>query len=170
MQRAGRGTGLKRSLPIFAVAALAAVSLDQLTKMLVRSALGVGASIEVLKGVVWVTHVRNSGGAFSIMQGRIPVFVASAIVVIGVAMWYMIAHRPQRRRVAVALGLIVGGAIGNLIDRVVTGRVTDFIDFQVFPVFNAADIAIVAGMTLLVWILLTQPDDPEASGVGSNDG
>ncbi|GAB4273737.1 MAG: signal peptidase II [Coriobacteriia bacterium] len=121
-----------------------------MTKKLVSTRLAPGESLPVIEGFFDVTHVRNTGAAFGLMPGYRPMFIAVALgVLVGVALYLLVA-RPQSGLVHVALGLVCGGSVGNLVDRVVTGRVTDFLDFKVFPVFNVADSAIVVGVSVLV--------------------
>lgn len=121
-----------------------------MTKKLVSTRLAPGESLPVIEGFFDVTHVRNTGAAFGLMPGYRPMFIAVALgVLVGVALYLLVA-KPQSGLVHVALGLVCGGSVGNLVDRVVTGRVTDFLDFKVFPVFNVADSAIVLGVSVLV--------------------
>lgn len=136
--------------------AVAVVVLDQVSKALVRSSIMPGASVPLVRGVFELTYVRNVGAAFGLFPGRQPVFIAvSVAVLVGVAIYWRRA-RPSEWPVVIALSLIFGGSLGNLIDRVGVGKVTDFFYFSVvdFPVFNVADIAIVGGAILLMaWLL-----------------
>lgn len=130
---------------------------DQLTKMLIRAWLDPSVSLSLIDGIFHITHVRNTGAAFGLMPGARPLFMAtSAAVLLGIAAYWWII-RPRARWVVVALALLGGGALGNLIDRLAFGRVTDFLDFVLigWPVFNIADVAIVTGvLMLIVWILV----------------
>lgn len=135
------------------------VVMDQVTKALVRSELSVpGTSIPLLGDVLRLTYVRNLGASFGMMPGYRPLFIAVSIGVL-VAIAAFIARRsPQRPWVLVALGLVAGGALGNLIDRMAMGWVTDFLQIPFdFPVFNVADSAVVVGVSMLVWWLLFGP-------------
>lgn len=151
--------GARRAVPFrwFATVVLTTVALDQLTKHLVIGWLapgerwpGAGAAI-----ARWFTftHVHNTGMAFGLGQGRSAWFaVVASVVVVGLAVYQ--SHLPaEARLLRLAIGLQVGGAIGNLIDRLRHGYVTDFFDFQVFPVFNVADSAISIGVAVLAWHL-----------------
>lgn len=128
--------------------ALAIAALDQLSKSAVASRLPYGASVPLF-GPADITLVRNSGGAFGLFQSStVPLTVISLVVVIGI----VILSRNGRRLaplVGWALALQLGGAIGNLADRIRLGYVVDFIDLRVWPVFNVADIAITGGILLL---------------------
>lgn len=123
---------------------------------MVRSSMGPGSSVPLVKGFFELTYVRNVGAAFGLFPGRQPVFIAvSAFVLVGVAVYWRRA-RPSEWPVVISLALIFGGSLGNLIDRVGVGKVTDFFYFSFidFPVFNVADIAIVGGAGLLMaWLL-----------------
>jgi signal peptidase II len=143
---------------LLATAAFAAV-LDQVSKALVRSAIPLGTSRWVVPGVLSLDHVSNAGAAFSLLPGQRVFFVTVAFVVLTAVGWVWWRFRPTQVWLNMALGLVVGGSIGNLIDRATTGLVTDFIDVQVFPVWNVADMCIVCGVAVLVvWLLFGQHD------------
>lgn len=128
---------------------LGIVGLDQLIKYLVRQSLPLNDSLPVLEPFLYWTYVRNEGAAFGLFQGMNWILVVCAVIVVCGALAYIFAHRPQAR-IVVALALIAGGATGNLIDRLLFGGVIDYIDFKVWPVFNLADMAIVAGSLLVM--------------------
>lgn len=130
--------------------AVAVVIADQTTKALARESLGSGGSFRLFGGAVEIVYARNTGAAFSLLQSRGSLFVVVAILVIlGIVMFYRRAiDLPVIVRVG--LGLILGGAIGNLIDRIHDGYVADLIDLHWWPVFNAADSCIVSGVAALV--------------------
>lgn len=140
---------------------LLVVLLDQLTKLWVRSSMALGDSIPVLgRDFFRLTHVENSGVAFGIQTLGVPiliVFNAIASLVLIIVLLRSSQAGPARypRLVEISLALILGGALGNLIDRVLFGYVTDFLDFDFpdfimtrWPVFNVADSAVTIGMTL----------------------
>ena len=118
--------------------------------------------------VAWTLRLNltfNTGIAFSEARGSTPVVTAIALVV--VALLVVIARRTSGTFVAVILGLIIGGALGNLIDRLIrhhAGGVIDFIDFQWWPVFNVADAAIVVGVIILIWCFIRRSSRRTASG------
>lgn len=142
---------------VFALLATAAVLLDQLTKAYIRHTMLPSTSIPVVDGVFHITYVRNMGAAFGLMPGKQPLFIATSLVVVFGVLGYWVLRRPRSLWLVSAMGLVMGGAIGNLIDRSsATGLVTDFFDFTLidFPVFNIADTAIVVGVGMLVvWVL-----------------
>lgn len=131
--------------------AAAVVAIDQVTKVLVERSMPGGGGFAVLGGVAHITHVRNPGSAFGMFgTATVPVLVSVLVVA-----WWVGANltgRVHRHGLAFEAGsaLVLGGAIGNLIDRVRVGCVIDFIDFRFWPVFNLADAAITAGALLVV--------------------
>lgn len=130
------------------------IILDQVTKQLMLNQFDLYESWPLLPGLD-LTLVYNTGAAFSMLKDATPwLFVALGVaVVLGVLFW-MQRHRHGQRLLAMALSLVVGGALGNVIDRVSHGHVIDFIDFNVagwhYPAFNIADCAIVIGASLIV--------------------
>ncbi|MDQ3941007.1 MAG: signal peptidase II, partial [Actinomycetota bacterium] len=106
-----------------------------------------GEAIQAIGDVVLIRLTFNSGGAFGIGQGFPGVFLAASLITLAVVL--VLARKIEERSWAVPLGLVLGGGIGNLVDRIVRdtgGRVIDFIDLRVWPVFNLADAAIVTGV------------------------
>ncbi len=134
-----------------ALVAVLVIALDQLTKHTVATGIAPGAGERVLPGVRLV-HVRNSGVAFSLLSGGGALVLAVTLVALALLIGYL-ALRPWRRLLWLPTGLLVGGAIGNLIDRVVSGAVTDFIKLPDWPAFNLADVAITVGVIALVAVL-----------------
>jgi signal peptidase II len=133
--------------------AFLAYGLDRVTKILAASSLP-GDPVELVPGVLTLRFTTNSGGAFSIGQSAPWFFVGVSAVVAAIIL--ATAFRHTSRLVGASLGLVLGGALGNLTDRAIRapgmrGRVVDFIDFQIWPVFNLADTAIVVGAILLAW-------------------
>jgi signal peptidase II len=147
---------------------------DQVTKVVVRSTMHVGDSIDgFIPHLINLTFVRNSGAAFGLFPGQRPVFVLTSLLVLFVIAAYWRRAHPRQWPVVVAFALIAGGSVGNLIDRAFIGRVTDFFEFAFveFPVFNVADIGIVLGVAILmVWILFgPEPPANAATGGESSD-
>ncbi|MGC8839680.1 MAG: signal peptidase II [Anaerolineae bacterium] len=144
---------------LFLVAA-ATFAGDQATKYLVTRFLPVGASwapIPALERWFTLTHTRNAGASFGLFPQLAPLFLAiSTVVVVGIVV-YARFLRPGDRWMALSLGLMLGGALGNLVDRLRIGHVVDFLDFKVWPVFNCADSAIVIGVACLLWLLFREP-------------
>ena len=133
------------------------IALDQLSKHYVEIYLPLGVPwnpIESLSRYVSFTHITNKGAAFGIFPAFSTFFSVVPIVVVIVMLFYY-RHLPNEQWVLnVALGLQLGGALGNFIDRIRVGHVVDFIDFKVWPVFNIADSSIVVGVALLALSIL----------------
>ncbi len=133
--------------------------LDQLSKFLIMRGMAVGESIPVVKGILHLTYVRNPGAAFGILSGasegfRVPFFVLISAVAIAVVFFFYLRGAKENPLLQVGLSLVMGGAIGNLIDRIRFHEVIDFIDFFFrqyhWPAFNVADSSISVGVTLLI--------------------
>ena len=133
-----------------AVVAVAVVVLaaDQITKQLVRSSIAPAQSRDLIPGVLALVHEQNSGVAFSLLTGsEAGVIVITLLVVAAVLVFF--ARQRERRWIWLACGLVVGGAAGNLLDRIRAGSVTDFIKLPDWPAFNLADTAITLGVLAL---------------------
>ena len=155
--------------------AAAVVAVDQATKALVRASLPVQRPVWLIPRVLSLDHVQNAGAAFSMFQGQRFVFIGITLVVLAAVAWAWYRYQPRNAWVVVALGLVVGGALGNLVDRSVAGTVTDFIDAQVWPVFNVADSSVFIGEAILVvWLIFFAGKEPraavEAEGAGAPTG
>jgi signal peptidase II len=126
------------------------VALDQATKALVRSSVGLGDRDGILPGVE-IVHVRNEGVAFSRFSGGgtiVTVIVAAALVAL-LAYFATHLHKPL---VWLPTGMLLGGALGNIVDRVRDGAVTDFIKLPAWPAFNVADVSITLGVLVLLYV------------------
>jgi signal peptidase II len=127
------------------------VALDQITKALVRGSVAVGDANSVFFGVDLV-HVRNTGVAFGALSGGgLLVLAVTAVALIALITYF--ARHPDRPGLWLPTGLLVGGAVGNIIDRIDSGAVTDFIKLPHWPAFNVADIAITVGVLALIYVL-----------------
>ena len=135
------------------IIAILVLILDQLTKIIVSSGMLLYEDIPVISGFFHITYVQNTGMAWSLLSGKQIFLSLAAAVAIGVMIWYIITKKPDRLTV-VALGLMIGGAAGNLLDRLVLNYVRDFLNFYIFgydfPVFNVADCALCIGVVLLL--------------------
>ncbi len=134
------------------------IGLDQWSKELVRTHLQVGeiwSPIAAMTPYLRIVHWKNSGAAFGMLQGFGGVFTILAIIVALVIIYYFPQIPSHDKMLKIALGLQLGGALGNLIDRLTQGYVTDFISVGSFPVFNIADSSITIGVIILalsVWL------------------
>lgn len=136
---------------------LATALIDQISKMLIMRNMTEWQTIPVIDGIFHITYILNPGAAFGLLPNRTNLFVAASILVVAGIFFF---HKKWgiRGRVVISLGLVAGGAFGNLIDRLRFGGVVDFIDIWLWPVFNLADTAIVIGSGLLV-IYMWQAED-----------
>ncbi|ERI06919.1 signal peptidase II [Aneurinibacillus aneurinilyticus ATCC 12856] len=125
---------------------------DRIAKWLVVTYMEFGQSIPLWEGVFHLTSHRNRGAAFGILENQRGFFIVITIAIIVGIIWYLRKAYKESKLVSLALALILGGAIGNFYDRVLTGEVVDFLDFTLinFPIFNIADSAIVIGVSLFV--------------------
>lgn len=150
--RAGRPRWL-----LFAALAIGIVVADQVTKGIVVAALAIGERVDVLGDLVRIVHGRNSGMLFGLLPQSATAFAVVSLGVIAVIVWY---HSRVGRSLftSIALGLLLGGAIGNLIDRVRYGSVIDFVDMGIggwrFYTYNVADAAISTSIVLLIALAL----------------
>ena len=132
------------------------LTLDQLTKFLASKNLELNNPLPIIKGVFNLTLVYNRGAAFGIFKNQFYLFILSSIA--AVILIYSVLKKNKRNNLyTFSLSLILGGALGNLIDRIFLGYVVDFLDFRIWPVFNFADSAITLGALLLGWqIFITE--------------
>ncbi|MFQ5810371.1 MAG: signal peptidase II [Armatimonadota bacterium] len=149
----------KRSHVVFYATAVLVFVLDQFSKWAVRQGLPPGASRPVLGRFLSLTHHHNTGAAFGLVPNwTIPLIILAVVVVI-VLVVYGPRAALQSRVLSVGLALQLGGAAGNLHDRLRLGHVIDFIDFHFWPVFNTADAAITCGAGIIVYSLITAKSD-----------
>ena len=162
VERLGEGPGLRRPLSWhLLVLQLAAITftLDQFTKYMVRELLPDFTSFPY-SGFLRFTHTHNTGSAFGIFQGQnLPLIFVSFLGIAVLLAIYFSQPRPGNL-LRFSLGLMMGGAVGNLVDRLHQGWVTDFIDIGPWPVFNLADASIVTGLVMLGWIFLRPSAQP----------
>lgn len=159
---------------LFLVAGLI-VLLDQLTKYLIRSNLALG---EIYRPDLWITqfarivHWQNTGAAFGMFQSLGNVFMILSMIVSVAIIYYYPQVPRQDRLIRLAMAMLLGGAVGNLVDRLYQGYVTDFVSISEFPVFNIADACISLGVVVLFVGMWFQEREKEASkeAVDPDDG
>jgi signal peptidase II len=141
---------------------VATLLVDQATKTAVGGLLLPGRSVPVLGDYLRLTHVQNPGGAFGLFRNSGSAFAIASIGAVLLLLWTIARYHARSRPAEVALGLVLGGAIGNLVDRIRFGRVVDFLDAGVgdvrWPVFNVADIAVVVGVALFLLVTMRSGD------------
>lgn len=159
----GRRSGV---LAAFVLGTLVFV-LDQALKRAVEAYISLGESVPLVPNVLRLTHIKNPGGAFGILDGSQLILMAGSVLAVAVVLWMLLASPPSRLT-ALGCGLVLGGAAGNLLDRLTAGEVTDYADLQFWPledwpIFNVADTAIVAGVVLLLLAALQPTGESEST-------
>ncbi|WP_462409944.1 signal peptidase II [Neobacillus sp. Marseille-QA0830] len=148
------------------------ILLDQFTKWLILTKMYFGESIPVIENVLYITSHRNRGAAWGILQGQMWLFYLITIIVIAAIIYYMQTHAKGKRLLGVSLAFMLGGAIGNFIDRVFRKEVVDFIHSFIFgynfPVFNIADSSLVIGVGLLIIQMLLEEKSSKEKSYGEN--
>jgi signal peptidase II len=140
---------LKRDAPFFLVAA-GVIAFDQLTKAIIRAELALGESWPNDDWLVKIRHLTNTGAAFGMLQDAGVFLTFTAVMAIGAIVFYYLYPPFESGLMRAALGLLLGGAAGNLIDRLRFGEVTDFIQFPRYPAFNVADSSITIGLVVII--------------------
>lgn len=159
-------------LQSFLIALLITIPLDQGTKIWIDNNLQYADRIPVIGGFFYITHVRNPGAAFGLLTSgppglRLTFFITVSLLAVAIIISFYRRLAPGDRHTALTLGLILGGAIGNLIDRLFRGEVVDFLHFRLWggyawPDFNLADSFIVVGVGLLLLELLASEGESRA--------
>lgn len=159
---------MKRAAGLGLALALVVLFVDQVLKHLVEDSMRPGESIAMVPGVLHLTYIKNDGGAFGVLAGHGGVLLLASAVALAFVLW-MLLQGPTTRIMASACGLILGGAAGNLLDRLTTSEVTDYVDLRVWPVFNAADAAIVVGAAALLLTALRPEKADRRSTPGDHE-
>lgn len=152
-------------LILLAVAAVVLVA-DQVTKWAIVASIGYQDRVAVVGDLFQLWHVRNTGAAFSLFEGGLVLFIVVTVLALGMVAYFHRSFLGRSRWLQVILGIVLGGTLGNFVDRLRFGYVTDFLSFGIgdarFPTFNVADSAVVVGIGLLVIILTFFSPDPDA--------
>ena len=135
--------------------------IDQLVKHLVVSTMHLGQSLPVIKGIFHITYVLNPGAAFGMLEHQRWIFIVVALLVVVLALVFYKHIQQESLITRIGAGLLLGGALGNLLDRIQSGLVVDFLDFRIWPVFNIADIAICGGAAMLIWDMWQRRNEDE---------
>jgi len=154
----------RRLSRVFYAAAVATLIVDVITKLMVYHSMTLGGpSIAVLGDYVRLTYIQNPGAAFSLFQGSRWFFVGVSLLSMLLILALVMSGRYRALRMQAAFGLVLGGAIGNLIDRLWLGKVIDFLDIGLgatrWPIFNVADIGVTVGVLLLLMGLIRAPGE-----------
>ena len=141
------GAGLRQWVSLAAIV-VAVVAADQLTKQVVARALAFGEEVQIA-GPFSIHHVHNSGIAFGFFASATSIVIVVTAIAVGWMLVFFTRSGARHPVLPVALGLVLGGSLGNLLDRIRLGHVTDFLDFRYWPAFNLADVFIVVGVAML---------------------
>ncbi|MFY9175704.1 MAG: signal peptidase II [Peptococcia bacterium] len=130
--------------------------LDRFTKYLVKTNMEPGQTIPVIQDFFHLTYIENSGAAFGILKNRTWPLILVTIVILVFLIYLAYTMARNNKWLLVSLGLIIGGALGNLLDRIQTGLVVDFFDFRGIWsfIFNVADVGVVVGVIILAWRII----------------
>lgn len=150
------------------IIALTVAGFDQVLKAAVVRALAPETSLTIIPGVLSLTHVRNTGIAFGLFAGLPAAITVAAALTLVAMLFYNEARSAPGRAARLGVGLMLGGALGNLVDRIRLGFVVDYLDFHVWPVFNLADAAVVTGSLLLGLALVRRARTPELKDTGES--
>lgn len=142
--------------------------LDQLSKWLVATQMQVGDSVELIPNFLYITSTRNTGAAWSILEGKMWFFYLVTVVVLVIVVYYMQKYGRHKPFLGVALGFVIGGTLGNFVDRLFHGSVVDFIHVYLgsysYPVFNLADSSLVIGAILILLYTLFDQKKEKVNG------
>ena len=143
----------KKYLIVFSTALIVLI-IDQLTKFLIKTNFQLNESAALIKNIFHLTYIHNFGAGFGLLQQQKWILVFISLVVVGVILYYLDRIKEKEKLLQFLVGFVLGGTIGNLIDRLSFGYVIDFLDFQVWPIFNLADSFVtigVIGLIIYLW-------------------
>jgi signal peptidase II len=153
---------------IYYFIAIIALVLDQFSKWLIASNMKVGQSIELIPNFLYITYTRNTGAAWSILEGQMWFFYLVTVIVLVIVVYYMQKYGRFKPLLGTALGLVIGGTLGNFFDRLIHGSVVDFIHVYLgsysYPVFNIADSSLVIGAILILLYTLFDQKKEKVNG------
>ena len=135
---------------IIFLTALIVILIDQISKYLIRINFELNQSIPIINKIFHLTYITNSGAGFGILQQQKFLLILISIIVIGFIFYYLPKIKEKEKLLQFLVSFILGGTIGNLIDRVAYSYVIDFLDFQIWPVFNFADSFVTIGVLGLI--------------------
>lgn len=159
---------MRRGLIIVGAAGAVVALADQLSKALVVGRVAPGGAVDIVP-MLSIVHVRNTGIAFGLFSGGGVWVVLGSLLVAFVLIASLAAVPPTGRLATIGIGMVMGGAAGNLTDRVRAGHVTDFVKLPHWPAFNVADMGIVCGVVLIALASMRAPDTQPGSNVRQED-
>ena len=138
----------------FIILSILIVVADRLLKFVIFKKISIGFSLPVIEGIFHITPTYNKGIAFGLFKDyNLYIFISVSVITLFFILYILLMVRPKSYLFTSGLFLVLAGAVGNLIDRIIYGHVLDFIDFRIWPVFNMADSAITIGAGLILWHL-----------------
>lgn len=149
-------------MKLIVIIAVLLTIIDQISKLFITRLMNVKHSIKIIDNFFYLTYTHNQGAAFSILTGQRIFLIIITILIIILLLSYLKKNFPKDKLTKFSFALILGGSLGNLIDRIVRGSVIDFLDFKIFtynfPIFNLADTFITIGVILLIIITFRKED------------
>ena len=148
---------------IFAISIIVFI-IDQVSKNVLSAILTLNKDVEIVKDFFYITLTNNYGAAWSILENKTILIIIGTLIALVIIYKFMYSFKMNKRNI-IAFGILTGGILGNLIDRIIHGYVIDFLNFKIFgynfPVFNIADVAIVCGIFLLIYAIIKGEDKDE---------
>ena len=152
-------------MTVFAVTAAIILVLDIISKYIVSHSMALGSTIDVIPGIFDLTYIQNTGAAWGLFADKQVLLQVFTVLIMAGLTYYAVKHRKKLSMLELlSLGLVLGGGLGNFISRVISGYVVDFLNIQIIPVFNVADIGITVGCFLLVFSTLVAAQKDEEDG------
>src|SRR3989338_421509 len=143
----------KKYVVIF-LTALAVILMDQIAKFLIKANFQLNQSLPVVNSIFHLTYINNTGAGFGILKSQASILIFISVAVIGMILFNLDKIKNNETLLQILVGFVLGGTIGNLIDRLAYGYVIDFLDFQIWPIFNFADSFVtmgVIGLIIYLW-------------------
>jgi len=139
-----------KKYPFVLLIALVIFFVDQVSKFFISSNMFLGQSIPLINNIFHLTYIHNTGAGFGILKGRTLILVLISLFVIGYILYFIKDIKNNEKTLQILVGFILGGTIGNLLDRLMYGSVIDFLDFRIWPIFNFADSFLTIGVISLI--------------------
>ena len=141
---------MERKYNVVFSTALIIILLDQTTKFLVKNALQLNQTLPIISNVFHLTYINNTGAGFGILKAQALILIFISVAVIGIILYNFDKIKNNETLLQILVGFVLGGTIGNLIDRMAYGYITDFLDFRIWPIFNFADSFVTIGAIGLI--------------------
>lgn len=141
---------MKNKYLIIFSTALTIILIDQIAKFLIKANFDLNQNLQIIKNIFHITYINNFGAGFGILQQQTSILISISLIVIGVIFYFMDKVKNKELLLQLLIGFILGGTIGNLIDRIAYGYVIDFLDFRIWPIFNFADSFVTIGVIGLI--------------------